>query len=153
MHSTLYYCRKNCITHHHQIKFVQFLNINESHWVCTSNIFSPPGVVDVFDSMPSCSFHSHNLHRQLAGILQCKNKTSTVCFVNVQRQAGEADCGVFAISPSLLCSVPVWTHIQSLLISLVVYRKHLLDCFNNKTLCLFPSLSKPRKKRKQVLLE
>ena len=33
--------------------FVQILNVNASHWVCISNKGLPPGIVAVFDSMPS----------------------------------------------------------------------------------------------------
>ena len=102
---------------------------------------------DVFDSMPSCSFHSHDLHRQLAAILQCKLKTFTILFVNVQCQAGSADCGVFALA-LCFCVDP-----HPVPINQPASRRHLLDCFNNKTLCLFPPLSKPRRKRKRILLE
>ena len=32
-------------------KFIQIVNISNSHWVCVSNINCPPAVVDVYDSM------------------------------------------------------------------------------------------------------
>ena len=31
----------------------QIINISQSHWVCASNMLSPPGVVEVYDSMPA----------------------------------------------------------------------------------------------------
>ena len=41
--------------------FVKIVNISRSHWVCVSNVFSPPGVVEVFDSTPAHTQQPHLL--------------------------------------------------------------------------------------------
>ena len=77
------------------IDFVQIVNICRSHWVCVSNIFSPPGIVEVFDSMPAYSMTSSGLKRQVAAISE---KSFSIHHVDVQRQRGGSDCGLFAVA-------------------------------------------------------
>ena len=50
--------------------FVQIINLSRTHWVCASSINCPLGIVDVYDSMPACSFGSLSLKRQVAVILK-----------------------------------------------------------------------------------
>jgi len=64
--------------------FVQIIHV-EDHWVCASNIFSPEGYVDVYDSMPTLTINSHCLKLQLAAILKCSENSFVVRHVNVQR--------------------------------------------------------------------
>ena len=70
---------------------MQIVNVDGMHWVCTSNFFSPPGVVDVYDGMPAISVGSHRLYKQLAVILKCSASDMVIRFVDVQRQAGKSD--------------------------------------------------------------
>ena len=74
------------------------LNISQSHWVCVSDMLSPPGVVEVYDSMPAYSQHSSVLKRQVAVILQTPHTAFELRHVDVQRQLGGADCGLYAIA-------------------------------------------------------
>ena len=78
--------------------FVQVLNISQSHWVCVSDMLSPPGVVEVYDSMPAYSQHSSVLKRQVAVILQTPHTAFELRHVDVQRQLGGADCGLYALA-------------------------------------------------------
>ena len=78
--------------------FIQVINVAGNHWVCASNRLSPPGIVHVYDSRPSCSTNSSSLHRQIAAIMKTENASFTVKHVNVQRQVGSSDCGLFAIA-------------------------------------------------------
>ena len=67
--------------------------------------FRPPGIVHVYDSRPSCSTNSSRLHRQLAAIMKTEDASFTVKHVDVQRQVGSSDCGLFAIAfATSLCS-------------------------------------------------
>ena len=76
---------------------VQVIHINRNHWVCVSNKFSPKGTVDVFDCS-SGNGNSTSLKRLLAIILKCRSAFFRVKHVEVQRQTGYADCGIFAIA-------------------------------------------------------
>ena len=95
----------NCVYRSGSQRFVQIINIAQSHWICASNMLSPPGVVEVYDSMPSYSVHSSNLTRQVAAILQTPQADFELRHVDVQRQVGGSDCGLFALAfATALCS-------------------------------------------------
>ena len=64
-------------------KFVQITNISLKHWVCVSNIFSPSGTVNVYDSMPH---FNQQLFAQIAAILKTPDKEFQVRHIDVQRQ-------------------------------------------------------------------
>ena len=64
--------------------FVQLINVAGNHWVCASNHLSPPGIVHVYDSQPSCSINSSSLHRQIAAIMKTENASFTMKHVDVQ---------------------------------------------------------------------
>ena len=132
-------------------RFVQIINVDDLHWVCASNIYSPPGVVDVYDSISSFSVGSYDLHKQLSTILKCSTDM-TVTFVDVQRQAGSSDCGVFAIAfANALCR---GCDPHTISIDHNVSRGHLLACFLNKALSMFPQSRKPRRiARRRILIE
>ena len=85
--------------------FIQLINVAGNHWVCASNRLSPPGIVHVYDSLPSSSINSSSLHRQIAAIMKTEDASFTVKHVAVQRQVGNSDCGLFAIAyATSLCS-------------------------------------------------
>ena len=67
--------------------FVQIIHIFQNHWVCVSNVLTPKGVVEVYDSLaPICN---NTLTGQIAAIMQCSSQEFTVRWVNVQLQSGE----------------------------------------------------------------
>ena len=68
-------------------------------------MLSPPGVVEVYDSMPAYSTHSSVLKRQVAAVLQTPQSAFELRHVNVQHQVGGSDCGLFTITFAVaLCS-------------------------------------------------
>ena len=82
---------------------MQILHISANHWVCASNVFSPPGVCDIFDSMPAT--YSSTLIRQVAAMMKTPNPSFTLRYINVQMQAGASDCGLFATAfTTALCA-------------------------------------------------
>ena len=97
LHDTITLAKKplQCIS---PTEFVQIVHVNQSHWVCLSNINCPPGVVDVYDSIPNYSANSKVLHKQAAAISQCMEKQLEIHFVDVQAQEAGNDCGLFAIA-------------------------------------------------------
>ena len=65
--------------------------------MCVSNVGCPPGIVNVFDSLPNCSIKSITLSLQVAVILHSTNPNIKLCFINTQRQMGGSDCGLLAV--------------------------------------------------------
>ena len=122
---------------------MQIVNQESKHWMCVSNINCPTGVVDVYDSMLSFSVGSHDIYRQLAAILKCKGKYIHIRHVNVQRQSGSADCGIFAIAFSLALCMGVDPN--TITIDQGSSRAHLLTCFQCRKLKEFPIMKKPRR--------
>ena len=113
--------------------FVQIMNISQSHWVCASNVLTPPGVVEVYDSMPSYSQHSSALMRQVAVILQTPQAEFELRHIDVQRQVGGSDCGLFAVAfATALCAGkdPFTCSFKQ-----AQMRSHLLTCFESRSIC------------------
>ena len=85
--------------------FVQLINVAGKHWIYSSNRLSPPGMVYVYDSLPSCSINSSGLHRQIATIMKAEDAAFIMKHVDVQRQFRSSDCGLMAIAfAASLCS-------------------------------------------------
>ena len=131
---------------------MQIVNVDSLHWVCASNIYCPPGVIEVYDSIPSFSTGSYGLYKQLAAILRCNTDNLMLKFVNVQRQVGTAECGVFAIAFAYALCNGVDPH--TIGIDQHASRAHLLKCFKIRALSPFPTMSRPRRMgRKRIIVE
>ena len=76
--------------------FVQIVHISQNHWVCVSNLLTPEGVVEVYDSLPATC--NNTLTRQVTAIVQCSGQQFTVRWINVQLQCGGDDCALFAVA-------------------------------------------------------
>ena len=122
------------------------MQIDSLHWVCASNICC---VIEVYDSIPSFSTGSYSLYKQLAAIF---TDNLTLKFVNVQRQVGIADWGVFAITFAYALCNGVDPHTIS--IDQHASRPHLLKCFKLRAFAPFPTMSRPcRMGRKRIIVE
>ena len=126
---------------------MQIINISNSHWVCASNISCPTGVVDVYDSIPQYSMGSYSLQKELAAILCTKEKTFTIRYVNVQRQSGGSDCGLYAIAFAFLLCSGNDPHMVALLQTHM--RRHLASCINERQFTNFPEGRKHRVGRRR----
>ena len=113
--------------------FVQIINVSGQHWVCASNMNCPPGVVDVYDSIPAYSIGSQSLHLQLAAILRTQFH---IHFMDVQCQSGGSDCGLFAIANATALCGGLDPHLQNFEQSKM--REHLKKCFLENRLEFFP---------------
>ena len=130
--------------------FIQVHNISGSHWVCTSNIECNQNSVNVYDSMPICSIESMSLKKQLAAILQTDANTFEVNFINVQRQIGTDDCGLFGIAhATLLCfgSDPYLLKYDQRQM-----RDHLYNCYEKRSMTPFPQKGVPPRANRQRVL-
>ena len=128
--------------------FVQILHINQSHWVCASNITCPPATVDVFDSMSSSSVGSKVLQKQLAALARCPERQLLIRHVEVQQQEGANDCGLFAIAFAQSLCDGVDPHTISLDQSKM--RKHLLECFKEGEMVPFLPAPTSRRLRRRI---
>lgn len=72
--------------------FIQLVHINDNHWVCFSSINSPPGYVDVYDSLSSPVTHEF---LELAFDLTGPVFKGVRC-IPVQQQKNGCDCSVFS---------------------------------------------------------
>ena len=117
--------------------FIQIVNISRSHWVCVSNVFSSPGVVEVFDSMPAYSTTLSGLKRQVAAILKTSEKSFDLYHVDVQRQVGGSDCCLFAIAFAASLCVRKDPHTERY--AQAEMRQHLARCFEEKKITSFPN--------------
>ena len=123
--------------------FVQIINLSRTHWVCASSINCPLGIVDVYDSMPACSFGSLSLKRQVAVILKTNEPSFELHFVETQRQSGGADCGIFSIAFATALCQGIDPHGCSF--SQTQMRAHLHHCLEQGNLTIFPPSKKPRR--------
>jgi hypothetical protein len=117
--------------------FIQIVNISRSHWVCVSNVFSSSGVVEVFDSMPAYSTSSSSLKRQVAAMLKTSEKCFDLYHVDVQRQVGGSDCGLFAIAFAASLCARNDPHTERY--AQTEMRQHLAQCFEEKKISSFPN--------------
>ncbi len=126
-------------------EFVQVLNVHSSHWITVSNLFCPPGVINIYDSMPNCELHS-STKRQIASILMTNEKSIEVQFVNMQIQSGASDCGLFALAfATSLCAGVNPAQLKYIQHD---FRSHLFKCLENRKIIPFPS--RQRKKTARI---
>ena len=123
-------------------EFVQVLNVSGCHWITISTIGCQQGVVNVYDSIPSCSVPLRT-KEQIAAIICTQAKKIILEFPAVQSQRGSSDCGLFSLAfATSLClgQNPVQTnYIQHTL------RSHLLDCFTQRVISAFPRTTRKKK--------
>ena len=108
-----------------------------------------PMLVNVYDSIPAYSISSPSLKRQLAAILHTQAPSFEVNFINVQRQNGLNDCGLFAIANTVsLClgNVPYMLRYDK-----KQMRNHLYNCWERRCITSFPvKVIPPRANRQRV---
>ena len=74
--------------------FIQTVNINNNHWICFSSIHSPPGYVDVYDSLSTpVTQEILELAYDLTGLA-----FQGIRHILVQQQTNLSDCVVFSIA-------------------------------------------------------
>ncbi len=125
------------------VDFIQILHVSGNHWVCASNSLSPPGVCDVYDSMPSS--HSSVLARQVAAMMKSQASSFRLRQVNVQMQNGTSDCGLFAVAFAVSLCGGKDPHVCSY--DQGQMRHHLYQCLEKGKLTEFPATKKLKPKR------
>ena len=121
--------------------FVQIVNVSQNHWLCASTSLSSPGVCDIYDCMPPTN--SITLMRQIAAMMKCQSPEIKIRFIDVQRQSGGSDCGLFAAAFAEALCRGEDPHLMSF--SQHHMREHLQGCSEKGYLSAFPAADKPRR--------
>ena len=79
-------------------KFVQFIHVNNNHWVTVSNVHAPsPDTVVIYDSLHGGEI-STQLQQSVAKYLKSDGQTLKFELANVEQQKNGYDCGPFSIA-------------------------------------------------------
>lgn len=74
----------------------EFVQVLKNHWITTSTIGCSPGYVRVYDSLhmtlPSTT------EKVIADLIMTKEKFFTIEYMDIHRQVGPDDCGLFALA-------------------------------------------------------
>ncbi|CAH3127669.1 unnamed protein product [Porites lobata] len=113
--------------------FIQIVNINNNHWECFSSINSPPGYVDVYDSL------STPLAQELLQLASDLTGPAFkgVRFIPVQQQKNASDCGVF--STAYDTSLVYGLNPMNVTYNISQMRPHLLHCLMGGVITPFPT--------------
>ena len=116
---------------------------NRNHWVTISNLDSSEREnVFVFDSMFSRG--SSSMKAQVACLLHTSKSEFTLNFVDVHKQTGSNDCGLFSIAYAVaLC---LGKNPSTVVFDQPKMRSHLISCIEQQNFSLFPVRSERRKK-------
>ena len=119
--------------------FVQILHVSQSHWVCSSNIFSSPEVCDLYSHLST----SAHLPVKLLQYMKCQSPSFKLRHIDVQHQSGGQDCGLFAIAFMYALCTGKDPHLCSF--DQLQMRCHLHSCLQSQTMSEFPAATKPRR--------
>ena len=116
--------------------FIQILHDSDRHhWLTVSNLGTDqPDTVYVYDSIFSCS--SSSVRAQVACLLQTNSPSFVLKFVDMYKQYGSNDCGIFSIAYSVtLC---LGEKPGSFLFDQQLMRGHLVEWLQNQSFSMFP---------------
>lgn len=117
-------------------EFVQVININSCHWFAISIVGVSTGCIQWLDCMHSSP--SDESKKVIAGMMQCPKSEFVIQIMNVQRQRGSLDCGVFALA--LITAVCFGLDPVSMFFDQKEMRKHLLKSIVRQEITPFPTL-------------
>ena len=113
--------------------FIQIVNINNNHWICFSSIHSPPGYVDVHDSL------STPVTQEIIGLAYDLTGPAFqgIRCIPVQQQKNLSDCGVFSIA--FATSLVYGQYTMNLTYNINQMRPHLMQCLKGGNITPFPT--------------
>ena len=126
-------------------KSLQLLHINTNHWICIF-VNNANSEVEIYDSLYSTI--SLSLVDQVIDLLHTQSGKITFKSMEMQKQKGNSDCGVYAIAvatalcyqedPTIIC----W-NIESM-------RRHLLKCLEQSKMEPFPRIPDETSKKGKI---
>ena len=128
-------------------EFIQIINVYGDHWITIFNMgCTDSSSIKVFNSLGGRLPGSKK--KVVADLLQCKRKTITIQYENVQKQLGSSDCGCFALAyaTSLCCGIEP----SKELYDQKAMRLHLLQAISNQKLTPFPTKGKRQQRKPSI---
>ena len=125
-----------------QRRYVQIVNLGNSHWVCVSSTSKSKNsnqTHDIWDSL-SRNKVSDELKKTISEYSFCKEENLELILKPVQQQTNGVDCGVYclAVATALVHAVdPCLVAFDE-----TKMRDHLVQCLQQKNMTLFPTTSK-----------
>ena len=116
-------------------EFVQVILICGDHWVAISTVGCKPSTIRVYDSLGG-RLPKRSL-KLVADLMHSKEKSLTVEFVDVLKQKGGSDCGLFALA--FITSICNGQDPSELVYNQSAMRSHLLMCIEQGQMMPFPS--------------
>ena len=116
---------------------LQILLINHNHWIVASSIDTD---ITLYDSKYSF-LHKHT-ELLLSQLAFTKKRYFTVSIGNVNKQAGDNDCGL--IAAAYITSIAHGQDPSSVVYNQGLLRQHLFKCLEAKKMDLFPIVRKRR---------
>ena len=120
-----------------QSKFVQEVHCDSGHWLTISTIGCGPFEVLVYDSLYSGA--SRCVQCQIASLLSSPSSDVMLNFVDVQRQSGTYDCGLFAVA--FETALVFGCNPGEYLFDQRSMRKHLWNCLQSQRMSIYVSCS------------
>ena len=121
-------------------EFIQILHNGSDHWITITTIVAKHPNVFVYDSLYSTV--NESVITQISNLICTQNSSIRLSFVDVVRQSGISDCGVFAVAyTTSLCfevspSKPFFQQTSM--------REHIYECLEEGKFTMFP-ISKYRR--------
>lgn len=129
-------------------KFIQVLHDSaRNHWLTISTVTAEQPNVYVYDSMYRQL--TDNVQNQIACIMKTPFKQINAHFVDVQRQSGTSDCGLFSIAFATSLSFGKQPP-ESISYNQPLMRQHMIKCFEAGRIEEFPIARARRIKASKV---
>lgn len=112
---------------------LQIIHCHGNHWITASNVGCLEGNVNIYDSLYDSVDETTRLivSSLFSGFLRCVSKP-------LQKQKGVTDCGLYAIAVST--AIAYGKDPSELKFKQEAMREHLLKCFKNEFITLFPCI-------------
>ena len=130
-------------------EFVQILNDGQNHWLTISTIgVQHPAEVEVYDSkyrnVSTC------VKKQIATLLFTDESEIVLKLKGMQIQSGSEDCGLFAIATAT--ALVLNKQPGNICFDQLKMRRHLMQCFENGKITMFPMKKRRFINRKDRML-
>ena len=122
-------------------EFIQVLHSNSNHWIVISTIGTNNSEVMIYDSLYITVLQ--DVRCQISSLICTPNRSIRLKIVDVVKQSGMNDCGLFAVAYVTTLSFGIDP--GKLVFNQANMRKHLESCLENEHFTLFPVNRERRK--------
>ena len=115
-------------------EFIHILHDGNAHWLTISTIGLQQAYVQVFDSL--LSVPSSSVKLQISSLLMTNESQITLSYVDVQRQMGGSNCGLFSVA--FATALGFGQQPGLLVFDEARMRGHLMQCLEDRQMSMFP---------------